>query len=220
MTAARRALRSTGIPVLLSGMAIAALTLGAGPGHAAKPAACYTKAEFEAEQAIRLHSEMMVVGLKCHKLFEAKRPFHIYADFTSRNSKAIADFEKVLVAHLRKRGEANPTRAFDRLRTIIANDYARQSNMTATKAFCESKLDWLAQMSAMDTKAFRQHVVTVRTEGLTLTPLCAALETQTAARPVQAAAVPAAAPIAGPAAAPAVAATRLPEAKPVRRAAK
>lgn len=199
MKAARRERLKTGIQVLLSGFALAVMTATAAPSFAAEP--CYTQTEMEAEHAIRLHSEMMVVGLKCHKHYAAEKPFHAYADFTKRNSAAIARFEQVLIGHMRKRGERNPTRAFDRMRTIIANDYARQSNMVPTRDYCEAKLGWLAEVGSMGQSAFRNHVVNVRANGLTMTPLCSARETFTAQRPMETAFVPP---------------SRLPRAKPTR----
>lgn len=58
------------------------------PGHVF--AACYTSAEAEAEQAIRLHSELLVIGLNCRHFSET---LHTQGTIAIDRQQAGADYQ-------------------------------------------------------------------------------------------------------------------------------
>ena len=145
------------IRVRLSGLAAAALLLCCA-GAAGAAETCYTDAEFVAEQAIRLHSEMMVVGLKCHKIYKEREPFAAYMNFTTRNQEALARWEETLINHFRKRSFRRPTRAFDRLRTSLANELAAVANLTPPTYYCEDQMERLERLAVMTAGEFSAEV--------------------------------------------------------------
>ena len=56
--------------------------------------ACYTMPEAEAEQGIRIHSELMVIGLNCQHMYKSngKNLYASYRSFTAENIKLFADY--------------------------------------------------------------------------------------------------------------------------------
>ncbi|WP_051340704.1 hypothetical protein [Azospirillum halopraeferens] len=103
--------------------------------------ACYSRAEHAAEQAIRMHTELMVIGLTCQSVAAAENPFGKYQDFTIKHRAFISDQEKVLIEHFRKTARGNPTRAFDSFRTELANEISRRSAIVGTNIYCWNYVD-------------------------------------------------------------------------------
>lgn len=123
---ARRLAAVVGVGLLISAAAV--------PAHAAG-SACYTQEEFEAEQAIRLHTEMMMVGLTCRNVVPGKDLFQNYGAFTSKHRTSIQQAEKVLQAHFRKRGGG--AHQFDTFRTELANHSSRRAATLTSQHYCD-----------------------------------------------------------------------------------
>jgi hypothetical protein len=118
--------------------AMAAL-LATGPALAAAPAAkavCYSRNEYAAEQAIRLHTELMVIGLTCQQSLADKNPFGKYQEFTVKNRSFISSNEGVMIEHFRRSGIGNPTRRFDMFRTELANEISRRAAIITSGIYC------------------------------------------------------------------------------------
>ena len=65
----------------------------------AQAKSCYSPSEAEAENAIRIHSELMVIGLNCqHMTPRGWQNFYSqYRQFTSRHQDLFSNYEKTLV---------------------------------------------------------------------------------------------------------------------------
>jgi hypothetical protein len=123
--------------------------------------ACYTAREQEAEQGIRIHSELMVIGLTCMKMPEGQQLYSKYQQFTQKNADLIAGYETDLINYYSKEGVANPEKKFHTLRTDMANDISGKAIAMSTLTFCEKYSSHLDQALAMDQQTVRrwaQHV--------------------------------------------------------------
>ena len=76
--------------------------------------ACYSAAEYDAEQAVRLHTELMVIGLTCNSIEADRKLFAKYQQFTTKNRTSLLNWEKVLIGHFSQTGKSNhpPVRRF------------------------------------------------------------------------------------------------------------
>lgn len=125
---------------------------------ATKPGACYSRAEHAAEQTIRMHTEMMVVGLTCQQVNPDKKPFNLYQDFTIKNRSLISNSEASMIDHFRKKGGGNATRQFDMFRTELANEVSRRAAVIGTGLYCANFVD--RSKAAMDLTADDIRVLT------------------------------------------------------------
>lgn len=119
-------------------LSLAAL-LAAAPAQAApSKGPCYSVPEFAAEQGIRLHTELMVVGLTCQHM-DVKGElslFNQYKQFTLKHQARIQQWEKALVAYYKRTAKGNPTRNFDSFRTRLANETSQRAIALTTPVFC------------------------------------------------------------------------------------
>lgn len=130
-------------PVLRAAAAAAAITALCASTVLAGPAAtpkgpCYSVPEFEAEQGIRLHTELMVVGLTCQSMDVKGEPslFNQYKMFTLKHQARIQAWEKALVDYYKRTSKGNPTRNFDSFRTRLANETSQRAIALSTPVFC------------------------------------------------------------------------------------
>lgn len=123
-----------------AGAIVLAASFAAAPVMAA-PAAkgpCYSVPEFAAEQGIRLHTELMVVGLTCQYM-DVKGEvslFNQYKQFTLKHQARIRGWEAMLVNYFKRTVKANPTRSFDSFRTRLANETSQRAIALTTPVFC------------------------------------------------------------------------------------
>ena len=122
----------------------------AAKAHAAKPAAakahpatpaCYNRAEYAAEQMMRLHTEMMVVGLTCRTVVPDKKPFDLYQDFSVKNRAMLSNSEASLISFYKRSGGGNATRQFDMFRTELANEISRRAATIGIPQYCANFVD-------------------------------------------------------------------------------
>ncbi|MCW2247510.1 hypothetical protein M2352_003144 [Azospirillum fermentarium] len=130
----RRTVTALGATAALVGMTAPALA-------AVKTNACYTPAQHAAEQLIRVHTEMMVVGLTCKDVMPDKAPFAKYQDFTVKNRSQISKAEAELASFLGKGNKAAGTRQFDMYRTEMANEISRRAAIIGTPLYCSTFVD-------------------------------------------------------------------------------
>src|ERR1700722_14652871 len=94
--------------------------------------ACYSAREFEAEQGIRIHSELMVIGLTCIKTPEGQQLYDKYQQFTEKNADLLSGYETDLINYYSKEGAANPENKLNTLRTDMANEISRRAISMST----------------------------------------------------------------------------------------
>lgn len=149
------------VSVLLSSQAIAA--------------ACYTMPEAEAEQGIRIHSELMVIGLNCQHMYKAngKNLYSAYRTFTADNIKLFAAYERNLMEYFRRTGSPDPEGQLNAMRTIFANKIANDSARMRPDQFCKhyaGRIEKVAKMSQSDIKKW---AATFYPSHPTSKPICA-----------------------------------------------
>lgn len=150
---------------------------GALPAVAA-PSACYTPAQFRAEQAVRYHTRLMIVGMRCQRILAAPGAYADYQAFTQRNQTVIRNQENQLVSYFKSRKVASPERALHTLRTNLANSMSMQANGPGVASFCKNYAGTLQQAKAMKPVDFQKWItqVNIQNNGMSTIPLCAAAQ--------------------------------------------
>ena len=174
-TALRRA-AVAGLAVLIAGTALpaAAATKAKAKAPAGKAQACYSREEHAAEQLLRMHTEMMVVGLKCQTIMPERKPFSLYQDFTIKNRALVSNSEAAMIGHYRRSG-VNATRAFDTFRTELANESSRRAAVIGEGLYCSTFVDRSKAATELTPDELRTLVADEKAAGLmhlSSKPLC------------------------------------------------
>lgn len=117
---------------------------------------CYTPREFEAEQGIRIDSELMVIGLTCVKTPVGRQAYQKYRSFLHKNQQLVAAYENDILNYYRRQGHADPEASLHTLRTNIANDVSKQAIKMSTSDFCRRFGGRVDQALSMDQEKLRQ----------------------------------------------------------------
>lgn len=117
---------------------------------------CYTPAQAEAEQAIRIHSELMVIGLNCQNMrTRGQNLYAQYRDFTFRHANLFAQYEEELMRFYRQEGVRNPEAKLNTLRTALANKVSFDAAKMSPDQFCNryaTRIPQAAHMSSSDVR--------------------------------------------------------------------
>lgn len=145
--------------ILMAALAVAICPLNAGaqdsgPVITVRPIqkACYTQQEAVAEQAIRIHSELMVIGLNCQHMTPAgqKNLYQSYREFTAAHSGLFAQYEATLLAYFVRTGSPGPESALNALRTDFANKIALDVAKMRPDLFCNHYIPRIQRVSTMN----------------------------------------------------------------------
>lgn len=142
--------------------------------HAHAASGCYSNKEAEAEQGIRIHSELMVIGLNCQHM-GARYGMNLYGDyrqFTARYGDLFATYEKVLMEHFRKRGDKNPEASLNTLRTQFANKISNDAAAMRPDVFCSRYAPRMTKASGMNREEVRKWAATIYPSHPVSQPLC------------------------------------------------
>jgi hypothetical protein len=137
-------------------------------------AACYTQAEAEAEQGIRIHSELMVIGLNCQHM-GARHGMNLYGqyrEFTTRHAKLFSTYETMLMNYFKKAGHAKPESSLITLRTNFANKISNDAADMRPDVFCSEYAARIEQAHKMDEKAVRQWAAKIYPSHPVSRPMC------------------------------------------------
>ena len=140
----------------------------------AQAASCYSPAEAEAEQGIRIHSELMVIGLNCTHM-GAKAGINLYGQyrqFTADHGDLFAAYEKILLKHFRESGSANPEADMNALRTRYANKISKDSAGMRPDIFCSKYAPRVLKASEMSRQDIRQWAATIYPSHPVSQPMC------------------------------------------------
>lgn len=140
----------------------------------ASAADCYSNAEAEAEQGIRIHSELMVIGLNCQHM-GAREGMNLYGDyrqFTADYGKLFAEYERILIKHFEKDGEAKPEASLNTLRTNFANKISNDAAAMRPDVFCSRFAPRITKASAMNLEEVRKWAATIYPSHPVSKPLC------------------------------------------------
>ncbi|MCB1556174.1 MAG: hypothetical protein KDJ15_02555 [Alphaproteobacteria bacterium] len=137
-------------------------------------AACYTAAEAEAEQGIRIHSELMVIGLNCQGMqTRGKNLYAQYREFSAAHGDLFAAYEDRLLGYFRKRGDADPEASLNTLRTAFANKISLDAAKMRPDLFCNHYGSRIPKVAGMDRATLRKWASTVYPGHPVSQPLCA-----------------------------------------------
>lgn len=140
----------------------------------AKAQSCYSSAEVEAEQGLRIHSELMVISLNCQHINHRNGNLYFqYKDFTRQHQPLIAEYEQTMKNYFRRTGRANPELAINDLRTQLANKISTDSAKMKPNVFCGHYGGRIQQALQMDRAKLRRWAATVFPSHPVSRPICA-----------------------------------------------
>ena len=135
---------------------------------------CYSSVEAEAENAIRIHSELMVIGLNCQHMTPRgwKNFYQQYREITNQHSDMLSGYEETLITHYRKAGASNAERKMHDLRTGFANEVSANIARMRPDIFCSTYSPRIPRVAGMSRGEFVQWIQT-STGGRNLSrPIC------------------------------------------------
>ncbi|MFP4314282.1 MAG: hypothetical protein ACLFR0_08140 [Alphaproteobacteria bacterium] len=130
--------------------------------------------EAEAEQGIRIHSELMVIGLNCQHMATAngKNLYAAYREFTAAHGSLFAGYESTLMSYFRNNGVRNPEAEMNALRTRFANKISRDAANMRPDLFCRQYSPRIVQASTMSSTDIRNWAATIYPSHPVSKPLC------------------------------------------------
>jgi len=153
---------------------LSVLSLSIAPyGKADAAARCYSPAEIEAEQLLRLHSELMVITVTCRTASRGQDLVSAYTGFTKANIAALHAAEQTMIEYYKKAYGGKGVDKLDRLRTLLANEFGQEIASTSAQAFCDRKRDKVIAMQRADSGALRGEVMAISAH--TYDPPCSSL---------------------------------------------
>lgn len=119
---------------------------------------CYSQSEAEAEQAVRIHSELMVIGLNCQHmgLRAGKDLYGDYRRFTARHANLFEQYEQSLMTFFANQG-GDSEKMLNALRTKYANKISQDVAEMRPDVFCSRyapRIVTAAQMSDNDLRTW------------------------------------------------------------------
>ncbi len=135
---------------------------------------CYSTKEAEAEQGLRIHSELMVIGLNCQSmpLFAKKNLYGKYRDFTSDHAALFEAYEKILLSYYTRKGDVDPPASLNTLRTVLANSISQDAASMRPDVFCARYAPRIDKASAMSLKDIRRWASTFYPSHPVSEPFC------------------------------------------------
>lgn len=135
---------------------------------------CYTPEEAEAEQGIRIHSELMVIALNCqHMTPRGWKNFYVqYQGITNRNASLIAGYEETLINYFALAGKPNPERSFHNLRTDFANKVSTDAARMRPDIFCSQYAPRLPKVDQMSSAQIKAWASDLKSSYAATRPLC------------------------------------------------
>jgi len=120
-------------------------------------AKCYSTEEAEAEQGIRIHSELMVIGLNCqHMTPRGQQNFYSqYRAFTQRHADLFSGYESTLVNYYNKNGGSAERKIHD-LKTSFANNVSTGAASMRPDIFCSRNVQRLRDVARMSRNELQQ----------------------------------------------------------------
>ncbi len=144
------------------------------PIQRAEASACYSPLEAEAEQGIRIHSELMVIGLNCQHMgaSDSINLYSQYRQFTADHADLFAKYESLLMTHFRDSGVAKPKARLDTLRTKFANKISNDVASMRPDVFCSRYSPRITRAAEMNASDVRQWAATIYESHPVSKPVC------------------------------------------------
>lgn len=135
-------------------------------------AQCYSRAEAEAEQGLRIHSELMVIGLNCMGILKSPALYGQYQSFTRQNHAMITGWENTMIGYFDRNG-GNGVTQFHDFRTRMANQISGDAARMRPDVFCHNHVRRLAKAMTMNSNDLEQWASTSYSNVPPSRPLCA-----------------------------------------------
>ncbi len=140
-------------------------------------ASCYTKEEAEAEQGIRIHSELMVIGLNCQHMtgklgIRGENLYLQYKRFTLAHESLFSSYEKTLIDYFKRNGSSNPEKSMHKLRTDFANQISSDAADMRPDVFCSHYAPRIPKAARMNRKDVRRWASTFYDTHPVTRPMC------------------------------------------------
>jgi hypothetical protein len=135
-----------------------------------KPA-CYTQAQYRAEQAVRYQTQLMVAGMLCQSA--NPRSYSNYQAFTQRNTGTINRAENVLMAFFKEHRTPQAELSLHTLRTNMANDISIKAMQLSLPVYCKQALPRLTEASALQPRQFETYLTKLDLKQTSTRPVCA-----------------------------------------------
>ena len=135
---------------------------------------CYSQSQFEAEQGLRIHSELMVISLNCQHVNHQNGNLYVqYKDFTRRHQSLISNYEQTLKNYYSQTGSRNPEKSINDLRTKLANKISNDAARMRPNVFCKIYGDRISQALGMSQAKLRRWAATPFPNHPVSRPMCA-----------------------------------------------
>jgi hypothetical protein len=161
--------------VFVLSLAAMAIAFVVSAPRAAQAKACYSPVEAEAEQGIRIHSELMVIGLNCQHMGarEGMNLYGQYRQFTADNGDLFATYEKILLRYFKNAGYGDPEAQINTLRTGFANKISNDAAKMRPDVFCSRYAPRITKAAGMKQIDLRKWAATIYPSHPVSAPLCA-----------------------------------------------
>lgn len=151
-------------------MLAAAFIAATGSAQAAVSSRCYSPDEAQAEQVLRLHSELMVITVTCHYGSSGEDLVKAYTGFTRNNIDVLHDAEATMTGYYKKAYGGKGVDRLDKLRTMLANEYGQQIANASAPIFCNERRDKVLALYNATPASLQGEIQQV--SGKTYAPLC------------------------------------------------
>lgn len=160
--------------VMLPSSAFAELELTVNPTK--KAPKCYSADQAEADQGIRIHSELMVIGLNCNHMGKrhGQPLYSMYREFTAKHANIFGGYETMLIDYFKGQGDANPVASLNTLRTAYANKISNDAASIRPDVFCSRYAPRILKAAEMSASDVRKWAATIYPSHPVSQPLCAA----------------------------------------------
>ena len=135
---------------------------------------CYSQAEAEAEQGIKIHSELMVIGLNCQHMTPSgwKNFYMQYREFSNRHADLFAGYEKTLINYRKKSGQGGAERWLHSMRTDFANKVSSDVAAMRPDVFCATYAPRIPKVAVMSRAELQSWVSSAATSQRLSQPVC------------------------------------------------
>lgn len=142
---------------IMASAGLACLWLTVPVAAAVPPQTCYSAIEVEAEQGLRIHSELMVIALTCMKAPAGGPALYAkYNRFTEQHKRLIGDYEADMMRFYRKQARGKAEAQLHNLRTHLANNISQQAIQMSVDRFCSRYAGRIDQALKMDEQKLRR----------------------------------------------------------------
>lgn len=135
----------------------------------AQAKSCYSAKEAEAEQAIRIHSELMVIGLNCQHMTPRgwKNFYQQYREITQRHQSLLSGYEKMLIS-----SNGGSERKIHDMRTSFANQTSTDAARMRPDVFCSTYAPRIPKVAQMSRAEFQQWAAMAAGSQRSSKPIC------------------------------------------------